>query len=384
MKSVELFAGGGGLAIGLEQAGFEPSLIIENNKNACRTISKNYLSKSAQIHSGDIKLFDYGSEEKEISLVSGGPPCQPFSLGGKHRAHGDDRDLFPEAVRAIRQLQPKAFIFENVKGLLRQSFSEYFEYVLLQLQYPIITKAVGESWEDHLSRLEEFHTGSTIPNLSYRVCFRLLNAANFGVPQKRERVFIVGFRSDLDVNWSFPDATHSEDALLWSKWVNEDYWDRHNIAVPMPNDKSEKIAQKLSRKYGMFPPTQRPWMTVRDALIDLPEPDSKIDNDWPNHDFKAGAKTYPGHTGSYIDEPAKTLKAGDHGVPGGENMVRYKDGSVRYFTVRESARIQTFPDDYIFEGAWGEAMRQLGNAVPVQLAKIIGRSVFQAIGRQPG
>ena len=113
----------------------------------------------------------------------------------------------------------------------------------------------------------------------------------------------------------------------------------------------------------------RPWRTVRDAISGLPriglgQTSSKI----PNHFLNPGARSYPGHDGSACDEPAKTLKAGDHGVPGGENMLRLEDGSVRYFSVRECARLQTFPDDWLFEGSWTEAMRQLGNAVPVDLS----------------
>jgi DNA (cytosine-5)-methyltransferase 1 len=96
---------------------------------------------------------------------------------------------------------------------------------------------------------------------------------------------------------------------------------------------------------------------------------------WP----QPGAKSYPGHTGSPLDEPAKALKAGDHGVPGGENMLRYPDGSVRYISVRESARIQTFPDEWRFSGSWSESMRQLGNAVPVELARVVASSVATAI-----
>ena len=94
-----------------------------------------------------------------------------------------------------------------------------------------------------------------------------------------------------------------------------------------------------------------------------------------NHRLQAGARIYPGHTGSPLDLPAKTLKAGDHGVPGGENMLVRTDGSVRYFSVRESARLQTFPDGYELHGAWSEAMRQLGNAVPVTLAQVVASSV---------
>ena len=100
-----------------------------------------------------------------------------------------------------------------------------------------------------------------------------------------------------------------------------------------------------------------------------------------NHEFRGGAKSYPGPSGSVLDEPSKTIKAGAHGVPGGENMLVLDDGTQRYYTVRESARIQTFPDDYLFHGSWTESMRQIGNAVPVQLAKIIGDSVYQQLER---
>ena len=103
-----------------------------------------------------------------------------------------------------------------------------------------------------------------------------------------------------------------------------------------------------------------------------------------NHKLQGGARSYPGHTGSPLDEPAKTLKAGDHGVPGGENMLRTPSGSVRYFSIRESARLQTFPDDFVFHGSWTESMRQLGNAVPVALAEIVARSVKAKLEKAHG
>jgi DNA (cytosine-5)-methyltransferase 1 len=103
-----------------------------------------------------------------------------------------------------------------------------------------------------------------------------------------------------------------------------------------------------------------------------------------NHRFQAGARSYPGHTGSPIDEPAKTLKAGDHGVPGGENMLRKLDDSIRYFTVRESARLQAFPDNFLFHGSWTETMRQLGNAVPVTLAEAVAGSIRDQLRAAPG
>jgi len=380
MNSVELFAGAGGLAIGLNDCGFRHKAVIELNKDACKTIRANNIFEYGQnLYEGSVVDFDYLNITETIDLVSGGPPCQPFSLGGKAKGSNDSRDMFPEAVRAIREKQPKAFIFENVKGLLRQSFLDYFEYIIFQLQYPSIVKGVDEDWEEHRVRLEKYHTQNNHTQLEYNVIYRLVNAANYGVPQKRERVFIVGFRADIDANWSFPEETHSAEALLWDKWVSGDYWKSHNLKPLLPDEKTQKKVDKLKSKYGFFKPTLKPWLTVRDAISDLPHPMSSEAKNYDHHVFKDGAKTYPGHTGSYIDEPSKALKAGAHGVPGGENMIRYEDGQVRYFTVRESARIQTFPDDFDFKGSWGEVMRQLGNAVPAKLAKVVGLSVFNAL-----
>lgn len=121
----------------------------------------------------------------------------------------------------------------------------------------------------------------------------------------------------------------------------------------------------------------KPWRTVRDAIGDLPEPTLSGSGEHLNHVLQPGARSYPGHTGSHIDMPAKTLKAGGHGVPGGESMLLRVDGSIRYFSIRESARLQTFPDRYELHGAWGEAMRQLGNAVPVVLAQQVTGSVAE-------
>ena len=127
-------------------------------------------------------------------------------------------------------------------------------------------------------------------------------------------------------------------------------------------------------------PGGRAWRTTRDAIADLPDPECRSSSGHiDNHVFQGGAKAYAGHAGSPYDEPAKTLKAGDHGVPGGENMLRRGDGTVRYFTVRESARLQTFPDDFIFDGSWTETMRQLGNAVPVDLGHVVLDSVAKVL-----
>ena len=376
LGAIELFAGAGGLGLGISSAGFKPLVVAEWDRWSCVNLRSNRLAGRPLRNwpepiERDVRSIDYRPFEGRVALVSGGPPCQPFSMGGKHQAYNDDRDMWPEAVRAVREVRPKAFVFENVKGLTRQSFATYVSYVELQLRYPSIAKKKCEQWSDHLSRLQRHEVGRSKDKEEYRVLFFQLNAADYGVPQKRERVMFVGFRSDLGIRWSPPKPTHSSEALIWSKCRDVEYWERHQIRQAERNISAKNIAfaYRLSTK-----PKEKSWLTIRDAISDLPDPEKHIGL-IPNHRFQAGARSYPGHTGSPLDEPAKTLKAGVHGVPGGENMLVKSDGSVRYFTVRESARLQTFPDNYLFEGSWSESMRQLGNAVPVTMAKIIAKDI---------
>lgn len=388
MRCVELFAGAGGLAIAASNAGFKHDAVLEYNHDACETIRANQrrgydLVRHWPLIEGDVHDQDFQTWNGRVDLVSGGPPCQPFSIGGKHGAMGDRRNLFPEAARAVREIQPRAFVFENVKGLLRESFAKYFGYIVLQLSFPRLTLRDGEDWTEHLARLERIKTKGTEPDLRYSVVWRLLNAADYGVPQRRERVFIVGFRSDIRVPWSFPSATHSREALLRALWSTGDYWERHEIAQGNRPETPSLFAQFANDPQLIREPVGRvPWRTVRDAIADLGEPSRSANGArFPNHVLQPGARSYAGHTGSPLDEPAKTLKAGDHGVPGGENMLRQPNGEVRYFSVRESCRLQAFPDEYVFEGSWTENMRQLGNAVPVELGEVVLRSVRAALER---
>jgi DNA (cytosine-5)-methyltransferase 1 len=387
MKSVELFAGGGGLAMGVTLAGFESLAVIEWDRWACDTIRENQkrgypVVADWPLWEGDVREFDWSSIPEGIDLLAGGPPCQPFSMGGKHKAYGDKRDMFPATGEVVQTLRPKSFIIENVKGLTRSSFANYYQYILLQLEFPEVTRRNRESWLDHLNRLQAEKTSGVlhVSGLTYNVVPTLVNAADYGVPQKRERIFIVGFRSDLGVEWSFPRPTHSLDALLHSQWVTGEYWDRHGVTKcrrPTVPGKFEARIRKLASGAASF--DEKPWRTVRDALVDMPDPRSQDARGFLNHIFQGGAKVYPGHTGSPLDLPAKTLKAGDHGVPGGENMMVLENGSVRYFSVRESARLQTFPDGYVFHGSWTETMRQLGNAVPVALGRQVVASVAMCL-----
>jgi DNA (cytosine-5)-methyltransferase 1 len=387
LHSLELFAGAGGLALGTELAGFKSVAAVEWDRWAAETLEQNKsrgfpLVKDLRVICGDVRALDCSEFPQDLDLVSGGPPCQPFSIGGKHRAFNDDRDMFSAFADVVARLRPRAFILENVKGLTRSSFANYLAYIEHRLSMPELFQRPGEKWDEHLQRLEEEKSSSGDKGVRYTTFRHLFNAADHGAAQKRERVFIVGFRKDQDAHWSFPTATHSQEALLFSQWISGDYWDHHRIAKKDRGDAPSRMKariesiQRQNSSVGL-----RPWRTVRDALQGLPTPraDGKETIGIKNHRLQLGARAYVGHTGSPIDSPSKALKAGDHGVPGGENMMVNLDGSVRYFTVREAARIQGFPDGYVFHGAWSETMRQLGNAVPVMLAQAVASSVAQKL-----
>jgi len=218
-------------------------------------------------------------------------------------------------------------------------------------------------------------------DLRYDVHVNVVNAADYGVPQWRERVFIVAFRSDLTLHWSEPQPTHSIEALLWEQWRSQEYWRRHGIQRKRPGKVSRRFDQGIRMLEGIVvrPPGQA-WRTVRDALSGLPRlRRSQRVEALDNHYLNPGARSYTGHCGSLLDEPAKTLKAGSHGVPGGENCLALGGDRIRYFSVRECARIQTFPDDYRFSGPWIRKMRQVGNAVPVLLAQVMASAIRQSL-----
>jgi DNA (cytosine-5)-methyltransferase 1 len=382
MRSVELFAGCGGLALGVARAGFEHDFIVERDADSVTTLTENKNRKIRyvrhwEIEQSDTRELDFRSLHR-IDLLSGGPPCQPFSIGGKHLGPRDSRNMWPEAIRAVREIRPKAFILENVRGLFRPDFSDYLDYVTLQLSYPNIKRRDHEPWRKHLSRMRKLAKRKELGD--YRVIARAINAADYGAPQKRHRAIFIGVSSEFGDGWEFPAPTHSQEALAWSKHVDRGYWEHHG-ARRIIKPASESEAQALSRVLSLKKkPKERPWVTVRDAIGDLPAPTKrqKIAGHWQHQ----GARAYANHTGSCLDEPAKALKAGDHGVPGGENMLAYSGGRVRYFTIREMARLQGFPDDFVISGSWKAATRQLGNAVPTCVGELMGKAVLNILRNQ--
>ena len=217
LRSIELFAGCGGLALGIAEAGFNHVMVVENDPRACATIRSNKNRNvrhfaNWQVEQADVRDIDFSPWERKIDLVSGGPPCQPFSIGGKHKGPSDRRNMWPEALRAVKEIRPKAFMFENVRGLLRPAFSQYLEFLRLQLAWPDVHSRTRK-WKDSLKKLKQHESSGAQPE--YHVVVRGVNAVDYGAAQKRHRAIFMGIRTDIRNETIFPAATHSMEALVW-------------------------------------------------------------------------------------------------------------------------------------------------------------------------
>ncbi|GGP12803.1 DNA cytosine methyltransferase [Nonomuraea glycinis] len=408
-SAVELFAGGGGLAMAVHRAGFRPLLFNEYARRACETLASNGAQRvpvegspwipepgeACPLIEGDVRDVEFGYLGGRVDVLAGGPPCQPFSLGGVAKGDEDERNMFPQMFRAIREMRPKAVICENVRGLLRPSFKPYFDYILREMELPFEERAGDTTWQEHDAVLRErILERSEDLSRRYQVVMTPVNAADYGVPQIRQRIIIVAFRADLEVNLErfrrLIEPKFSEAALIHSM-VDGDYWDRHNVS----NSTRERVLERLPSVLPLAD-GKRPWRTLRDAIAGIegiegcekplpPIPPEWLDRQehylggftdhvgWPN------ARIYAGHTPNVLDRPAKTVKAGVHGVPGGESVMLLDDGTHRYMSVRETARVMTFPDDWKLQGPRGEKMRQLGNAVPVVLGEVFAKAVADTL-----
>ena len=341
MRAIELFAGAGGLGLGVSRAGFNTLDIVEWDRWCCDTIRENRAQGNAGMgnwplpREGDIRNFCFKQFEGEVDLVTGGPPCQPFSLGGKHRAYQDDRDMWSQAVRVVRETKPKAFIFENVKGLTRATFETYFSYIFLQLSYPDIAIRNEESWIDHRVRLEQHHTSRSSSSLTYQVLPpKVLNAANFGVPQKRERIFIVGFK-DHRIEFDFDQ-------------------------LAVPEGDGPKLGSILDKtvdpKYTL---TEHMWK----YLQGYKEKHQKAGNGFGFSLFGP-------------DDVARTLSARYY-KDGSEILIEQKGDRPRRLTPRECARLMGFEKpgrtDWKIPVSDTQGYRQFGNAVVVPVVSAVAQ-----------
>ena len=328
---LELFAGAGGLAVGMEKAGLKCVALNEIDKWACNTLRKN--RPNWNVLEGDIKSFSFKEFESKVDVVTGGFPCQAFSYAGKKLGLADARGtLFYEFARAVKEVNPPICIGENVRGLLSHEN--------------------GKTLQGMISILDE---------IGYNVVpVQVLKAINFNVPQKRERLILVGIRKDINLKYEYPSPNKTiynlKDALKKSELFDCD----------VPKSEGSKYPQSKIDVLNLVP--QKGYW--RDLPLD-------IQKEFMGGSFHLGG----GKTGIARrigwDEPCLTLTCS----PAQKQTERCHPEETRPFTVREYARIQTFPDDWKFEGSVAQQYKQIGNAVPVNLGKEVGYSIVKFLNK---
>ena len=328
---LELFAGAGGLAIGLEQSGIKCAALNEIDKWACATLREN--RPNWNVLEGDIKNFDFSEYENQVEIVTGGFPCQAFSYAGKKLGLEDARGtLFYEFARVVKEVNPLICVGENVKGLLSHD--------------------KGKTLEGMISILDE---------IGYNVVpVQVLKAINYKVPQKRERLILVGIRKDIEVEYEYPTPYNViynlSDALKKGELYDTD----------VPKSGGSKYPEHKKQILDLVPPKGY-W---RDLPLD-------IQKEYMGKSFYLGG----GKTGMARrigwDEPSLTLTCS----PAQKQTERCHPDETRPFTVREYARIQTFPDEWIFAGSISQQYKQIGNAVPCNLGKELGYSIIKFLNK---
>ena len=327
-KSIELFAGAGGLALGLEYAGFEHIGLVEINRYAVETLKTNrpewnVLFEDVEVVAGRNLEEEFNIKKGELDLLSGGAPCQSFSYAGKRLGLNDIRGtMFYHYATFLEKLQPKMFLFENVRGLL--------------------THDKGKTYETILNIFED---------ANYKTVHKVLNAWSYGVPQKRERLITIGIRKDLvsKTSFSFPEEYKYKPVMRDVK-----------LDVNPPADECARYSEYKERVFSLVPAGGY-W---RDIDPDIAKEYMKTC--WYMEGGRTGILRRIG-----LDEPCLTVLTS----PGMKQTDRCHPLEVRPFSYRENARIQTFPDEWKFCGKLSEKYKQVGNAVPVNLSKEIGISI---------
>lgn len=330
-KCIELFAGAGGLALGLEKAGFEEIGLIEIDRKACDTLrlnrpNWNVIEEDVVEFSKKNLLKEFNLQKGELDLLSGGYPCQSFSYAGKRLGIDDVRGtMFYYYAEFLRQLQPKMFLAENVKGLT--------------------THDGGKTMKTMLDVFEE---------LGYEVKWRVLDAWNYGVAEKRQRVVIIGIREDLKdkIKFEYPKPHDYKPVLK-------------DVLQNVPKSEGAKYPEKKKKVFDLVPPGGY-WKDL---------PDDVARDYMKSCYFMGGGRTGIARRLSW-NEPSLTLTCS----PMMKQTDRCHPDESRPFTTREYARIQSFPDDWNFAGKMSDVYKQIGNAVPVELARNVGESIMKALG----
>ena len=328
-KCIELFAGAGGLALGLEQAGFEHLILSEISHDACMTLRTN--RPEWNIIERDVALVDFSEYEGQVDLVSGGFPCQAFSMAGKRMGFGDTRGtLFAQFARCVNETRPKMLLFENVRGLTSHD--------------------KGRTLVTILHAFEE---------AGYEIRWRILDASRLGVGQRRERVVGIGIRQDLLEGDEFPYEFPEHDDHVTTL---------REVLQGVPESPRTGYSKRKREILEMVPPGG--------CWVDLPD---DIAKEYLGKAYESpGGKRGMARRMSW-DEPCLTLMTS----PSQKQTERCHPDETRPFTTREYARIQSFPDDWEFYGGIGSVYRQIGNAVPVEMARRIGISIAKCLGNLP-
>ena len=320
-SAIELFAGAGGLALGLEQAGIETVLHVDNDKYCCETLSKN--RPNWNVICSDVSKIDFKPYKGKVNIVTGGFPCQAFSYAGKKLGFEDTRGtLFYEFARCVKETEPLVFVAENVRGLISHDNGRTL-------------KTIVEIFE----------------SLGYDIQTKLLNAVNYNVPQKRERIVIVGTKKNTNIKFEYPKESKKIKTL-------------RDALKDVPKSEGQAYSKSKQEVLKLVPPGG--------CWRNLPV---NIQKSYMGKSFTSGG----GRTGMARriswDEPCLTLTCS----PSQKQTERCHPDETRPFTVREYARIQTFPDDWEFVGGMGQQYKQIGNAVPVELGRQIGIQIKKAI-----
>ena len=331
MRAIDLFSGPGGLSLGLKASGINPELCVELNKDAIDTYSRH--SKNCIHANEDIRKISFVNYRNKIDIVFGGPPCQPFSTGGLQKMQYDERDMIPEFIRCVAEVQPAAFIMENVPGLLARKARGYFDGVLHRLSA-----------------------------LGYKLNWSVLYAGDYGVPQKRKRLILLGSKNEI---LRFPYPSHGE----------------------LGKKEYLKVGDVLSLKNPIGEPAKTPVTYAKNpdlrkypyAGLVYNGGGRPIDPDGLCHTILAssgGSKTH------WIDTLGVVKEYHSYLTSGGKPRSGPVEGA-RRLSVEECAMIQTFPKSLKFSGSKSSQYTQVGDAVPPLLAKAIGKAVVAQLCQKP-
>ena len=319
---IEVCAGGGGLSFGLIKSGFRPILLNDNNNDCCKTLKKNH--PEANIICNSMDKIDYSKYIDKIDLLTGGVPCQSFSQAGLRKGLEDPRgDLMLKFIDILNLVKPKLFMIENVKGLL--------------------THENGETIKKIINALNK--------NNLYNITYKCLDASKYDVPQKRERVFIVGVLKNINHSFEFPEESINKKILK-------------DVLVNVPISNGLKYNQEKEKLFKMIP--------QGGCWVNLPE---NLQKEYLGNSYNSGGGKRGILYRLSMEKPSLTLLC----TPSQKQTERCHPLEERPLTIREYARIQTFDDDYEFVGSINSQYKQIGNAVPVELAKHMGKALIKLL-----